>query len=234
MTHIDLSKLSFSTDVKTEHIVLLPDQGFSNENYTFTIENKAYLLRKFKLQDRDREWEYKVQSLAYENGLAAKPLHLDLSQGFMVCEFLEGEHKQTLHNADLSLFASQVKKLHALKCESPTLELEAMFVTCSVEVENAFETIKRFPKEIVLCHNDLNPKNCIFSAEGLKFIDWEFAGMNDRYFDLAAVCVEFELDDEMQELFLEAYFENEYNVKKLEAYKIIYKTLCEEWFQKNL
>jgi len=37
----------------------------------------------------------------------------------------------------------------------------------------------------------------------------------------------------MQEVFLRAYFEDGYNLEKLEAYKIIYQTLCEEWFQNN-
>ena len=85
----------------------------------------------------------------------------------------------------------------------------------------------------MLCHNDLNPQN-IFFSDDIKFIDWEYAGVNDRYFDVACVCVEFRLDEKMQKVFLEVYFEDRYNVEKLEAYKIIYRTLCEEWFQNNL
>jgi thiamine kinase-like enzyme len=66
----------------------------------------------------------------------------------------------------------------------------------------------------------------------VKFIDWEYAGVNDRYFDLACVCVEFSLDAQMQGLFLDFYFEDDgYVVEKLEAYKVIYKALCEEWFK---
>ncbi|HHO65090.1 MAG TPA: hypothetical protein ENJ71_01075, partial [Epsilonproteobacteria bacterium] len=155
MMNIDLSKLSFSPAVKKEHLILLPEQGFSNENYIFSIDQKAYLLRKFKLQDRDRKLEYAVQSLAHENGLAAKPLHLDISQGFMVCEFLEGQHKTELIRDDLMLFAVQLKKLHQLSVESQTLDVEKMFKSMKTETEEAFTMIKTFPKEIVLCHNDL-------------------------------------------------------------------------------
>jgi hypothetical protein len=54
------------------------------------------------------------------------------------------------------------------------------------------------------------------------------------YFDVACVCVEFGLEGEMVEVFLEAYFEGEYHLEKLEAYNIIYKNLCEEWFQNML
>jgi hypothetical protein len=47
--------------------------------------------------------------------------------------------------------------------------------------------------------------------------------------------VEFELDKQMQEVFLGAYFMDEdFSLEKLEAYKVIYRALCEEWFQNNL
>ncbi|MCK5535670.1 MAG: hypothetical protein KAI79_02525, partial [Bacteroidales bacterium] len=66
-------------------------------------------------------------------------------------------------------------------------------------------------------------------------IDWEYTGVNDMYFDLACICMEFKLDDEMQDLFMNAYFENDaYELEKLEAYKMVYRALCEEWFSSNL
>ena len=62
-------------------------------------------------------------------------------------------------------------------------------------------------------------------------IDFEYAGVNDRYFDLASVCVEFGLDEGIQKVFLDAYFEGAYSLEKLEAYKMIYMQLCKEWFE---
>ncbi|SFV62400.1 hypothetical protein MNB_SV-8-891 [hydrothermal vent metagenome] len=46
--------------------------------------------------------------------------------------------------------------------------------------------------------------------------------------------MEFSLDDDMQEVFLNTYFESKYSLEKLEAYKVIYRALCEEWFQNSL
>jgi thiamine kinase-like enzyme len=95
-------------------------------------------------------------------------------------------------------------------------------------------SVECYPQENVLCHNDLNSQNIFFSKD-IKFIDWEYAGVNDRYFDLACVCVEFGLNGEMVEVFLEAYFMDEdFSLEKLEAYKMIYMALCEEWFQNML
>lgn len=234
MQNINLTKLSFSSELKKEDITLLPNQGFSNDNYVFRVDKQRYLLRKFKLHDRDRVLEYKVQTLGYEHGLAAKPLHLDLSQGFMVCEYLEGKHKKVLGRDDLSIITRHLQTLHHLSLETEELNLKNLFKILTTEVKKAFKTIELYPKEIVLCHNDLNPKNCIFLNKTLKFIDWEFAALNDRYFDIATVCVEFNLDTMDEMYFLVSYFRrNGWKKEKLEAYKVIYKALCAEWFNEN-
>ena len=233
--NINLSKLPFAAQVKNEAFTLLPKQGFSNENYSFMVTDTKYLLRKFKLQDRDRALEYKVQTLAYENGMASKPLHLDLVQGFMVCDYLEGKHHYVLTREDLSLFATQLQKLHTLSPEIDSLDLKSLFKAPSSEVQKAFLTLETLPQNTVLCHNDLNPKNCIFLNQTLKFIDWEFAALNDCYFDLASVCVEFALSPEDETYFLSEYFNTQHwNLEKLEAYKVIYKALCVQWFEANL
>jgi len=235
LLNIDLSKLAFAAHLKKEAFTLLPKQGFSNENYSFMVAGIKYLLRKFKLQDRDRALEYKVQTLAYEEDMAAKPLHLDLIQGFMVCEYLEGKHHYVLTKEDLSLFATQLQKLHTLSLEIDSLDLKSLVKSPTPKVQEAFMTLETLPKNAVLCHNDLNPKNCIFLNQALKFIDWEFAAFNDCYFDLASVCVEFELSSEDETYFLINYFKHErYSQEKLEAYKVIYAALCAQWFEENL
>jgi len=212
----------------------LPVQGFSNENYIFTLENTTYLLRKFKLRDRDRQREFDVQTLAYKKGLAAKPLLLDLENDYMICEFLEGHHKEKLERAEISLMAQVLKTLHSLKIDHPLLDLKSEFSVLDESLKDAFEMIENREKETVLCHNDLNPKNCIFSKEGLKLIDWEFAGMHDLYFDLASFSVEFQLSLLDEAYLLAFYFGSKgWDKKKLDAYKVIYKALCKKWFKEN-
>jgi thiamine kinase-like enzyme len=57
--------------------------------------------------------------------------------------------------------------------------------------------------EMVLCHND--PYHLNFLDNGsLWLIDWEYAGMNDRMYDLAGIG--YTLDDQGRDLLLEAYF----------------------------
>ena len=47
--------------------------------------------------------------------------------------------------------------------------------------------------EPVPCHNDLLPANFLRDGDALRIIDWEYAGMNDRYFDLGNLAVNNEL-----------------------------------------
>ncbi len=235
LMNIDISKYSLFKESKIDSLSLLSAQGFSNKNYRFDYQDSIYLLRNFILPDRDRELEYKIQTLAYKKGLAAKPLLLDIDNDLMICEFLEGEHKQSLSRETLKQIVSVLKKLHSIKIDSENMDIATLFVAQNEEVKNAFSTLGKYPKEMVLCHNDLNPKNILFSKNSVKFIDWEFAGLNDCYFDLASVSVEFELSVLDEAYFLANYFLMDgWNKEKLEAYKTIYVALCKQWFEEKL
>lgn len=229
----DLSKYPhFSGPI--ENFSLLPTQGFCNDNYSFIMDGQKYLLRKFKVQDVDRQFEFTVQNLAYEKEIAAKSILLDEENGLMICDFLEGHHKKVLERNDLENIAGLLKKLHMIQVKKEVLNVENLIDTKSQVLIEAFDTVKNYQTDYVLCHNDLNPKNILFSDD-VKLIDWEFASVNDKYFDLASFCVEFNLDEKEETYFLEAYFidKKEIQREKLNAYKTIYITLCKQWFDQS-
>jgi thiamine kinase-like enzyme len=59
----------------------------------------------------------------------------------------------------------------------------------------------------VPAHNDLLTANFLRDGDSaIQLIDWEYAGMGDRWFDLGNFAVNNELDDEQEEQLLEAYF----------------------------
>jgi len=221
----------FFTDKRIDSCTRLEHQGYCNENYLLIADGVKYIARKLLRDDIDRVFEWKVQNLAYELGITAEPLVFD-DNGFMLFEFLEGEHKRKLDEVELKLLAKNLQKLHNISVDAKPIALQIEAKTD--EVKKAFGTIEKYKKEYVLCHNDLNPQNIFFSND-IKFIDWEYAGVNDRYFDLACVCVEFGLNDEMQDLFLNVYFGDEdFVLAKLKSYKVIYSALCEEWFNSSV
>ena len=157
--------------------------------------------------------EFKIQKLAYKKGIAAKALHLESSM--MIGEFIEGVHKKRLSKKELRQLAKVIKKLHSIKIrQKPIL----------------FSKAKKFKKELVLCHGDLNIKNILFGKK-VKLIDWEYAGIYDKYFDFASLSKEFKFKKVDEAYFLRAYGDK-LDSKKLQVYKKIYDILYKEWFEK--
>lgn len=56
------------------------------------------------------------------------------------------------------------------------------------------------------CHNDLLPANFIDDGSAVWIIDWEYAGMGDRFFDLGNLAVNCDFNGEQERMLLELYF----------------------------
>lgn len=226
---------------------VLKTQGFNNISYLLKTSKKSYIVRVFKSNESvniSREFEFKTQKKAYKKHLAPKPIFLN--NEFMVYEYLEGIHKSKLSNIDIKKFAKQIKKLHKIKLKAKTYDIKSDLknykeilqdnksIKLIKESEKILKKLKKFKKELVLSHHDLNPKNIIFKKNKIKIIDWEYSGINDKFFDLATICIEFKLNKKEEKSFLESYLEkvkvNDY--LKLKYFKIIYTNLCTLWFEK--
>jgi thiamine kinase-like enzyme len=72
------------------------------------------------------------------------------------------------------------------------------------EIKAALQGAEHAP---VPCHNDLLNANFILDARGVRIVDWEYAGMGDRYFDLGNLSINNGLRDEDDERLLTAYFD---------------------------
>jgi len=57
----------------------------------------------------------------------------------------------------------------------------------------------------VLSHNDVNPTNLIFDGEKLLLLDWDTAGGNEPFYDLATVALFLRMDDAACRALLAAY-----------------------------
>ena len=216
---------------KIESYTLLKEQGHCNLNYHLKTSQKEYLIRKFKYHNH-REVEFKIQNMVYHKGFSAKALFLDKPNNLMICEFIQGKHREKLNQQELKKLALLLKKIHSIKIQQKPNNFKKNFKCKHRKVYEAFNVINRFKPEYVLGHNDLHPKNILFGKK-IKFIDWEYAGKTDRYFDLVAIIIEFKLNKKDERTFLSTYFRKKgINYKKLEAFKTVYKALWREWFGK--
>jgi len=209
----------------------LKEQGHCNVNYLIeTKEKQQYLVRNFKY-DGNRKKEFYFQNLAHRKKIAAKALLLDEKNNVMICNFIEGEHRSRLDQPTLKKLALTLRKLHRIRVPTKAYDFRSIFKLKDKKALQAFKVIATFKPEYVFGHNDLHPKNILFGKK-IQFIDWEYAGKTDRYFDLAAIIIEFKLNKQDEQTFLQSYFarDKRLNRKKLEAFKVVYRTLWKVWF----
>lgn len=213
-----------------KYFFLLKEQGYCNTNYLLETNKKRYLVRKFKHQN-NRKAELYIQKLAHKKGIAGEPLLLDEKNNLMICTFVEGKHLYKLNQHKLKKLALILKKLHKIKLQQKPNSLKNNFKLKNKKVQQAYLTLEKYKPEYVLGHNDLHPKNILFGKK-IQLIDWEYAGVTDRYLDLVSIILEYKLNKKDEKTFLRSYFGHRVtiNYKKLEAYKIIHKTLWKLWF----
>ena len=81
------------------------------------------------------------------------------------------------------------------------------------------DELKKVYKPDRLCHNDLVEGNFLFTKNNIFLIDYEYAGLNDYYFDIASFISENNLDYQETVTFLKAYFtDEECDFKKLDVF----------------
>lgn len=226
---------------------LLENQGFNNISYLLKTSANKYILRVFKSNESvniSRNFEYEILKKLYKLNITSKPIFIN--EEFMIYEFIKGTHKTKLSSNEIKIFANQIKKFHKIKIKTKPYDIKndlkkydlflndfksKKILRESIRTINA---INKFKKELVLTHHDLNYKNIIFNNSYMKIIDWEYAGTNDRFFDLASFSIEFNLNMNQEKTLLMNYFDG-YCIKKeqkLHLYKRIYKNLCNLWFYK--
>ncbi len=203
--------------------------GITNHNFKVSRDGETYVLRiggkDTDLLGIDRHAEYAAAQAAAELGVGPEVVAFVEPEGCLVTRFVEGEPvpPEKLRRPEaLREIATLLRRVHdgpAFPVRFDSFRVvEAYRATAlahGVKVPAAYEAAKARADEIEQtlgprpehpCHNDLLNANFIRGADGIRIVDWEYAGMGDRFFDLANFAVNHDLtaDDEAQ--LLEAYF----------------------------
>ena len=208
---------------------LLKDQGLCNKIYLQDSNGHLFALKECLNKEVDHRISYKIQKRLSLKKIAPSCICFD--GRFIKYTYIEGEHLVSLNQHRLKRVASTLKKMHKTKVRSKRVNLKKLLPRYKY---TKLQKLKKFKSNLALTHNDLNPKNLIFTKDRLYLIDFEYAGVNDIYFDLASICVEFRLNKIEQKKFLSYYFVNQNsNLKKLQLYKEIYQAGVDYWFKKH-
>ena len=178
--------------------------GYSNHNYLFRYRHnngaqQQYVLRvPFMTQLYvDRVYEKRYHQQLHATGLQSwKILALNENTGVMISPWLEGkllaDTKPTPSPTVLSRYLANLhEKLPNPGRAYPVIELAQAWLG---QVPRKIVTeLKRWPEERKPAHNDLNPWNILLEGPVWHTLDWEFAGYNDPWFDVVALCYGLEL-----------------------------------------
>jgi thiamine kinase-like enzyme len=91
-----------------------------------------------------------------------------------------------------------------------------------MELAGRIETALSGPEhQHVPCHNDLLTANFVRDGRRVCIVDWEYAGMNDRYFDLGNLAVNNGFGAEDERALLEAYWGEPPSERRLAALRLM-------------
>jgi thiamine kinase-like enzyme len=221
--------------------------GITNRNYRVRFAGEDLVVRlpgkDTGLLEIDRSAEKAAGELAASAGVGPEVVAMLDEPPCLVTRFVEGE---TMSAAELrepvamAEVAAALRTLHSREERLPVAfssfriveTYAARIAERGAEVPSSYEWAMGAAHRIeaalvgpehepVPCHNDLLAANFIRSPRGLRIIDWEYAGMGDRYFDLGNFAVNNELDEGMEANLLGAYFESPASDRRLATLRLM-------------
>jgi thiamine kinase-like enzyme len=202
--------------------------GITNRNYRVDVDGSSFVLRvggnDTGLLGIDRAVEHAASLRAASVGVGPEVVAFVEPEGWLVTRFIEGRPvpaEEIRTPGGITRVAAVLRKIHGAAAipgrfdahevvEEYRREAVVRGATIPAEfaaAQAASELIReaRGPQPLVTCHNDLLNANFLDDGE-IRIVDWEYAGMGDRFFDLANLSVNHEFGMEEDRLLLAAYF----------------------------
>lgn len=205
--------------------------GLTNRNLVIEVGEERFVLRipgnETELLSIDRRIERDANQQAAALGIAPDVIAFLEPEGCLVTRFVPGtaltaEELTTPERLDavcraVRAFHESGSLSRPFDCFRVPEEHRATAVARGVRIHPAYERAAGYATEIaaafavtpepkVPCHNDLNTANWIADGDRLWLLDWEYAGMNERFFDLGALVANNKMDADAEAAVLVAYF----------------------------
>ncbi|WP_226085963.1 NTP transferase domain-containing protein [Mesobacillus sp. S13] len=236
-----------------------PLGGLTNQNFKVTIDGNDYAVRvpgKGTEHYINRGAEKINSGITSRIGINPNVVHFNEHTGLKIVEYIpEAETlnpKTGKREDNLAKVANVFSALHnsgevftdrfdvfekITEYEEVLDKLKGKLFNGHDEVKKQVLELEDFYKSLNVklapCHNDPLAENFIKSGEEKMYlIDWEFSGMNDPYWDIAAYIIEAELSQAEESLFLLEYFKGnvtEENLQRVLINKIFLDFLWTIW-----
>jgi thiamine kinase-like enzyme len=204
------------------------DGGMTNRNYRVRMGGEDLVLRLCSRGTEVLGIDHTTEEIAARRAAAdriAPPVVAFLSDvPALVTRWLPGgdlTSEEVRSPEVLAQVAEALRRLHAsppLPTAFPVFRLVEEHGALAHALPQSYERLLALARRIeaaltgaehepVSCHNDLLTANFVRDGPRVCIVDWEYAGMNDRYFDLGNLSVNNGLDAEHDRALLELYFD---------------------------
>jgi thiamine kinase-like enzyme len=220
--------------------------GITNRNFRVNFGGTDYVVRlpgkRTDVLGIDREAERVATKAAAELGIAPRVAAMLEQPPCLVTSFIHGREigPEELREERIAEVARDLRSFHDSGTELPATFDSFRLVERYAEIatEHGAELPEGYPAALersravaaavgeqaehaaVACHNDLLSANFLHDGQRVQILDWEYAGMGDRFFDLGNLAVNNELDDDPDELLLAAYFGESPDARRRAALKL--------------
>lgn len=198
----------------------------------------------------DRRAECAALNAAAGAGLTPDVIVCDASSGILITRWIEGTvwtFDRVREREAIHLAARALMRLHAVAppigarslAPLPLLRTYWQLVgTRAASLATRLQTVharvlaraaEMQGGSAVFCHADLHHRNLI-EADGLRLLDWEYAGVAEAYFDLASFAQSNDLTQEERGVLLEAYGPVIEDADRLALYCGLFDWICVLWF----
>ena len=207
------------------------DGGITNRNYRVRLVDGDYVVRltspKTTVLGIDRAAEHAAGLAAASLGIGPEVAAFLPELGCLVTRFIPGRpipQEELREDETLSAVARSVRAFHdgprvpatfnAFRVvEDYAREAVARGAAMPAAYADASGTARKIEAALigeehraVPCHNDLLNANLIHDGARVRIIDWEYAGMGDRYFDLGNLSINNGLSEADDGRLLAAYW----------------------------
>ncbi|AQS57711.1 phosphotransferase [Desulforamulus ferrireducens] len=206
--------------------------GLTNYNYIMNIKGVEYVVREpggMTDQIIDRKVEMVNNCIASEFGVNSDCIYFDEVSGIKISKYIENSLNIAQANPSspqsLEAVSNLMKRIHSFPKQFPNrfdwqrelskyegiIEQQRgdLFYDYAPLKEQLVDFVQKNIKSTILvpCHNDTVPENFLIDNTGKTYlIDWEYSGMNDPCWDVAAYMLESRLDAEAIQYLISQYF----------------------------
>jgi thiamine kinase-like enzyme len=198
--------------------------------YRVEAGGQAFVLKVSSEDEPIDEWRRKLDilRLVAAAGVAPALVHADESRRAVLTAFVADRSFFAIYldprtrEAAIAQLGRTIRRLHELPLSDAGSAKDGREFLASVwsEIGPSFalpafvgDAVRRVLDEappppdrpLVLSHNDINPTNLVYDGDRLMLLDWETAGANEPFYDLAAVSVFLRMDEETCLKVLAAY-----------------------------